>query len=186
MKMSIFGMLFILVVLTVGPLVYFNGGAAYMDDWFGQSKTSASDSLKSKLNTDVIYAPVTTDKKVKVYKWKDKNGIWQFGNSPPPGLAGVESMTLQPNMNIMKPIDLPEEQEDEVGDRYGVVSLKDKNGGDKSSSKKGKKDEDSVGISKESLENPYAPESISELLQSSKNIQKMLDSRQQQQSNAVK
>ncbi|MDH5516474.1 MAG: DUF4124 domain-containing protein [Gammaproteobacteria bacterium] len=182
MKMSIFGMLFILLALTVGPLVYFNGGAAFMDDWFAQSKT-ASTSLKAKLNTDVVYAPVTTDQKVKVYKWKDQNGIWQFGNAPPPGQAGVESMTLQPNVNIMKALDLPEQQADEVNSRFGVVSLKNRDGKNK---RDDKADEDSVGISKESLENPYAPESISELLQSSKNIQKLLDSRQQQQSQAVK
>ncbi|MDH5394010.1 MAG: hypothetical protein OEY11_12550 [Gammaproteobacteria bacterium] len=182
MKLSIFGMLFILVAMTVGPLVYFNGGAEYLDGLLGQSRHATSASLKPKLNTDVVYAPVTTDKKVKVYKWKDENGIWQFGNSPPAGLAGVESMTLQPNVNIMKSLELGEDDEAETNRRLGVVSLKDARAND--SKAKDKKDKDSVGISQESLDNPYAPDSISELLQSSKNIQKMLESRQQQQRNA--
>jgi len=176
MKMSIFGMLFILVALTVGPLVYFNGGAEYLDSMFSKK------SNKPRINRDVVYAPVTTDERVKVFKWKDENGVWQFGNSPPPGLAGVESMTLQPNMNIMKPIDVPEDSSDERTGRSGVVSL----GHDFNTGKsKDKKDKDGVGISKESLENPYAPESISELMKSSQNLQGVLNQRQQQQQNSL-
>ena len=170
MKMSIFGMLFILIVMTVGPLVYFNGGAEYMDGLFSKS-------AKPKIVKDVVYAPVTTDEKVKVFKWKDENGIWQFGSAPPPGTRGVETMTLQPNVNIMQPIDLPEEEQQES--RSGVVRLGDSKGSSKYS-KDGEKD-DSVSISQESLDNPYAPDSISELFKSSKNIQKMLNNREQQQ-----
>lgn len=176
MKMSIFGMLFILVALTVGPLVYFNGGSEYLNSMF--SKTPKS---KIEINRDVVYAPVTTDERVKVFKWKDENGVWQFGNSPPPGLAGVETMTLQPNVNIMKSIDVPEEEPEERR-RTGVVSL----GHDyKSNSSKDKKDKNGVGISKESLENPYAPDSISELMKSSQNLQGVLNQRQQLQQNAL-
>jgi len=169
MKMSIFGMLFILVALTVGPLVYFNGGSEYLSSMFSKSN-------KPQINRDVVYAPVTTDERVKVFKWKDENGVWQFGGSPPPGTRGVETMTLQPNMNVMKPIDIPEE-ESESG-RSGVVSLGYDN---KSGRSKDKKDKDGVGISKESLENPYAPDSISELMKSSQNLQGVLNQRQQMQ-----
>ena len=169
MKMSIFGMLLILVILTVGPLVYFNGGVSYFDGWFSQS-------AKSRLNKDVVYGPATTDKKVTVFKWKDENGVWQFGNTPPPGLAGVETMTLQPNMNIMKPIDIPEDNPQ--SGPSGMVRL----GHDYDSGRsKDKKNKNEVGISKESLENPYAPESISELVNSAGNLQNVLDGRQQQQ-----
>ena len=174
MKMSIFGMLFILVALTVGPLVYFNGGSEYLNSMFSKPN-------KPKINRDVVYAPVTTDERVKVFKWKDENGVWQFGNTPPPGLAGVETMTLQPNVNIMKSIDVPEEEPEERS-RSGVVSL----GHDfKSGSSKDKKDKKGVGISKESLENPYAPDSISELMKSSQNLQGVLNQRQQQQQNVL-
>ena len=176
MKMSIFGMLFILIAMTVGPLVYFNGGADYINGIFSKSAKP-----KIELNKDVVYAPVTTDEKVKVLKWKDENGVWQFGNAPPPGTRGVETITLQPNVNIMQPIDLPEEQEQQ-NSRSGVVRLGDKRGSSKYSNDKEK--DDSVGMSKESLENPYAPDSISELFKSSGNIQQMLNNRQQQQLNS--
>ena len=177
MKLSIFGMLFVLIALAVGPLVYFNGGKEYLD---GMVNSGSSVTGIPKLNKDIVYAPVTTDKKVKVYKWKDKNGIWQFGGNPPVGLAGVETMSLQPNVNIMKPIDLPEEVTISNSGNGSVVSLR--KGKDKTKDDKGKRDNDGVGISQESLDNPYAPESISELFKSSKNIQNLLNNRQQSQS----
>ena len=176
MKLSIFGMLFVLIMLVVGPLVYFNGGDKYIKGWFSPAPAPTAN---LKLNKDVVYAPVTTDRKVKVFKWKDKNGVWQFGNAPPPGLAGVETMTLQPDVNIMKSFDVPGQvAEKEDSGRIGMVNLRQSI---EDAKKKAKRDDDGVGISQESLDNPYAPDSISELMNSSKNIQKMLNNRHQSQ-----
>jgi len=176
MKLSIFGMLFVLIMLVVGPLVYFNGGDKYIKDWFSPSPAPKAN---LKLNRDVVYAPVTTDRKVKVFKWKDENGVWQFGNAPPVGLAGVETMTLQPDMNIMKSFEVPGQvAEKQDSGRVGMVNLRQ---AIEDAKKKGKRDDDGVGISQESLDNPYAPDSISELMNSSKNIQKMLNNRHQSQ-----
>lgn len=180
MKMSIFGMLFILVAFAVGPLVYFNGGKEYLNELFFSSVTTKS--AVPALNKDIIYAPVTTDTKVKVFKWKDENGIWQFGSAYPAGLAGVETMTLQPNMNIMQPIEVPSDESDVSNGPSGLVSLRKGKESDSTSKVEKDKGDDAVGISQESLDNPYAPESISELFKSSKNLQKMLDNRHQQQS----
>jgi len=171
MKMSIFGMLMILIVLTVGPLIYFNGGLEYLD---GMMNTSS----KPKLNRDVVYAPVTTDEKVTVYKWKDENGVWQFGSIVPPGVD-AQPMTLQPNVNVMKPVDIPEVAEDRRG--TGVVSIGEAREIIRSKNGKGKDGEEEFGISKDSLENPYAPESISELLNTTKGLQGVLNNRQQMQ-----
>ena len=181
MKMSIFGMLFILVVLALGPLVYFNGGKEYLSELLF-SRTPTKSSSIPELNKDVTYSPVTTDTKVKVYKWKDKNGIWQFGNAPPVGLAGVESMTLQPNMNIMKAIEVPEKGDVASNGPTGLISIGKGDTDDKKSKEDRGKDDGDIGISQESLDNPYAPESISELFKSSKNLQNFLNNRQQQQS----
>ncbi|MDH5424844.1 MAG: DUF4124 domain-containing protein [Gammaproteobacteria bacterium] len=178
MKMSIFGMLFILILLTVGPLIYFNGGEQYIKEWLF---SSPGNTTTPELNTEVTYAPVTTDEKITVYKWKDKNGVWQFGNAPPPGLAGVESMTLQPDVNIMKSIPVSAAEKTQEG-HSGVVSIR--GGKPVESSGNDQRDNDGVGISQESLDNPYAPDSIKELFNSSKNIQQMLDNRQQQQLNS--
>lgn len=175
MKSSIFGMLFILIALTVGPLIYFNGGDKYLDKWL-----SSPAKPKLELNRDVVYAPVTTDEKVEIFKWKDENGVWQFGSTPPPGQQGVESMMLQPNVNVMKPVEVPEkEQATQSGSR--VVRLNDIE-----PKRKTGKDDDSFGISKDSLENPYAPESVSELLDTTKNLQGVLNNRQQLQQSVGK
>lgn len=182
MKMSIFGMLFILIALAVGPLVYFNGGKEYIHELLFAPAASSRSNVP-RLNKDVIYSPVTTDKKIKVYKWKDANGIWQFGNAPPAGLANVESMTLQPNMNIMKSIEVTKSEEVAADSSpSGLVSIRGGKSADKGAKANRGEDDGKVGISQESIDNPYAPESISELFKSSKNIQKMLDGRHQQQS----
>lgn len=174
-------MLFILVALTVGPLVYFNGGKEYLSELLF-SRTPTKSSSIPELNKDIIYSPVTTDTKVKVYKWKDENGIWQFGNAPPVGLAGVESLTLQPNMNIMKAIEVPVNKEVASSGPSGLIRI-GKGGTDGKESKDGRgKDDGGIGISQESLDNPYSPESISELFKSSKNLQEFLNNREQQQS----
>jgi len=170
MKMSIFGMLLLLVALTVGPLIYFNGGADFLS---GMTKTSKSN--LPDINRDVVYAPVTTDEKVTIYKWKDENGVWQFGSIVPPGIV-AEPMTLQPNVNVMKPVDVIEEKENRRG--TGLVSIGEERKFSSSKDNKDKDDEEEFGISKESLENPYAPESISELLNTTKGLQGLFNNRQ--------
>lgn len=175
MKMSIFGMLLILIALTAGPLIYFNGGSEYLD---GMMDTPS----KPKLNRDVVYAPVTTDEKVTVYKWKDENGVWQFGSIVPPGVD-AQPMTLQPNVNVMKPVDLPETVEDRRG--TGVVSIGEAREIIRSKSDKDK-DGEEFGISKDSLENPYAPESITDLMNTTQSLQGVLNNRQQMQQSVGK
>lgn len=160
-------MLLTLIVLTVGPLAYFK--------WGGQEYLASMGSPKSdsKINRDVVYAPVTTDQKVKVYKWKDENGVWQFGSIPPNGVSDIQVMNLQPNVNIMKPVDVPvAEEEIRSG---GVITMTGE-------SKNGSTSKDPL----DALENPYAPENVADLIKNTQNIQNMLDSRQQAQENALK
>jgi len=172
MKMSIFGMLFILTALTVGPLIYFNGGADFLSDM------TKSKSGRPEINRDIVYAPVTTDEKVTVYKWKDENGVWQFGSIVPPGVK-AEPMTLQPNVNVMKPVDVPEVIEDRRG--TGLVSIGKEREFISSKKNENKDEKEEFGISEESLENPYAPESISELLNTTKGLQGVFNNRQSSQ-----
>ena len=173
MKMSIFGMLVLLIALTVGPLIYFNGGADFLS---GMTKTKPAG--LPDINRDVVYAPVTTDEKVTVYKWKDENGVWQFGSIVPPGIE-AQPMTLQPNVNVMKPVDVPEAKEDRRG--TGLVSIGKERQFSSVKDGKDKDDKEEFGISEESLENPYAPESISELLKTTKGLQGMFNNRQSSQ-----
>jgi hypothetical protein len=41
------------------------------------------------------------------YKWKDKEGVWHFGDEIPPEVTHVIAVTVNPNANIMK--SLPKE-----------------------------------------------------------------------------
>ena len=36
------------------------------------------------------------------YKWKDKNGVWQFTQEPPPEEASAEVVSVNPNANIIQ------------------------------------------------------------------------------------
>jgi len=45
-----------------------------------------------------------------VYKWRDENGIMQFTNTPPPEARNVEAVELTPNINIVKAVEVPEEE----------------------------------------------------------------------------
>lgn len=158
MKSSITSMLIALIALTVIPIVYFYGDDFDLMEFLSKPFKKDKDS--------VDYSPVTSNKKVTVFKWKDENGVWQFGNAPPPGQAGVETMTLRPDTNIMKPVAVPE-AEDEKGGPTGLVSLGGK------------------GLSKESLEDPYSPDSVKDLMNNTMDIKNNLENRQQQQEKAL-
>lgn len=47
-----------------------------------------------------LSAAKTKPEKVKVYKWKDKDGVWQFSNMPV-DVEGVQVMELEGAINIM-------------------------------------------------------------------------------------
>ncbi len=53
---------------------------------------------------------VTTDEKVQVYKWRDQYGVMQFTNTPPPQTRQAELIELTPNTNIVKSVEVPEEE----------------------------------------------------------------------------
>lgn len=45
----------------------------------------------------------TTKQKISVYKWRDEQGSWQFGNEPPQGVA-YELLELDPDTNVLPAI----------------------------------------------------------------------------------
>ncbi len=73
------------------PMAFFSGGGT---SEFAKLKAKAPKGLSS----------VVTDEKVQVYKWRDKNGVMQFSNTPPPDSAKSEKVELNPNSNIIKAI----------------------------------------------------------------------------------
>ena len=100
MKSKIIMMLVVLAGFAVTPMImkgefdpmaFFSGGGS---SEFSKLKAKAPKGLSS----------VVTDEKVQVYKWRDKNGVMQFSNAPPPGSAKGEMIELNPNSNIIEAI----------------------------------------------------------------------------------
>ena len=112
MKSTIISMLIVLVVLAVVPMV-FMGDGDLMSGFFGggDGKESIA-SLKAKAPKNVSNA--VTDREVKLYKWVDENGVTQFSQTPPPMGGEHESMTLQPDTNLMKAFKPPETEEQQA------------------------------------------------------------------------
>lgn len=112
MKSTIVSMLIVLVVLAVVPMI-FMGDNDLMSGFFGSGDGKESiASLKAKAPKNL--SNVTTDKKVKVYKWVDENGVMQFSQTPPDLGGEHESMTLKPDTNLMKAFKAPEQEEQQA------------------------------------------------------------------------
>ena len=106
MKFLIFKMLVTLGILIAMPLIYmgkldpmslFSGGVSEIS----VLKEKAPKNLTS----------VVTDEKVQVYKWRDKNGVMQFSNTPPPAEKQAEQVELNPNSNLIQAVKIPVEEE---------------------------------------------------------------------------
>ena len=110
MKFKIFAMLVILGVLSVMPMIYMGkfDPMAFFDSRLSKGVSELKD-LKAKV-PDSLSSGVT-DKKVQVYKWRDKNGIMQFSNTPPPTGGDAEQIELNPNKNIVQAVKIPEKEE---------------------------------------------------------------------------
>ena len=112
MKFKIFTMLVTLGVLSVVPMIYMGkfDPMAFFDS--GLSK-GVSEFKALKASVPGSLSNVVPDKKVQVYKWRDKNGIMQFSNTPPPNVTNAESVSVDPNHNLVKAINIPEKEESE-------------------------------------------------------------------------
>ena len=110
MKLKIFTMLVILGILSVMPMIYMGkfDPMAFFDSRLSKGVSELKD-LKAKV-PDSLSSGVT-DKKVQVYKWRDKNGIMQFSNTPPPTGDAAEQIELNPNKNIVQAVKIPEKEE---------------------------------------------------------------------------
>ena len=67
------------------------------------------DALLEDLSPATAVVEKSPAKPVKVYKWQDKNGIWQFGSQPVDG-EDVEVMELDGNINIVAAFQIPEDK----------------------------------------------------------------------------
>jgi preprotein translocase subunit SecF len=105
MKSTIISMLVVLCVLVTVPLFLF--GDDGMLARFGIDFSGGSD-MRAKAPKNLTN--VTTDQKVQVYKWRDEYGVMQFTNTPPPEGQQAEMVELTPNTNIVKAVEIPEQE----------------------------------------------------------------------------
>jgi len=110
MKLKILSMLIILGILSVTPMIYMGkfNPVEFLDSGFS-SGASEFEKLKAKAPGNLT--SVVTDEKVQVYKWRDKNGVMQFGSTPPPGVSNARQVALNPNSNVVKAVKVPVKEE---------------------------------------------------------------------------
>lgn len=110
MKSKIIMMLVILGILSVTPMIYMGkfDPMAFIDSGF---KGGSSEFAKLKAKAPKNLTSVVTDKKVQVYKWRDKNGVMQFSNTPPAG-GGSETIELNPDHNLIQAVKVPVEEKE--------------------------------------------------------------------------
>jgi hypothetical protein len=105
MKSTIISMIIVLCVLAIIPMFLLDDNSVVAR--FGLDVFSGSDE-HAKLPKNLT--SVTTDEKVQVYKWRDQYGVMQFTNTPPPQTQQAELVELTPNTNIIKAVEVPEEE----------------------------------------------------------------------------
>jgi len=105
MKSTIISMIIVLCVLAIIPMFLIGENSVMAR--FGLDIFSGSD---ERAKAPKNLTSVTTDEKVQVYKWRDQYGVMQFTNTPPPQTQQVEMVELTPNTNIIKAVEVPEDE----------------------------------------------------------------------------
>ena len=110
MKFKIFTMLVTLGILSVVPMIYMGkfDPMAFFDSGLS---TGMSEFKNLKAKAPKSLSNAVTSEKVQVYKWRDKNGIMQFSNTPPLTGGDTEKVVLEPNKNIIQAVKIPEKEE---------------------------------------------------------------------------
>ena len=108
MSFKILSMLVTLGILSVLPLIYMGkfDPMAFFESGFDPGGFSQSEIKPLNKLTNVV-----TDEKVQVYKWRDKNGVMQFSNTPPPAESNAEQIVLDPNSNVVQAVKVPVKKE---------------------------------------------------------------------------
>jgi hypothetical protein len=117
MKSTIISMIIVLCVLAIIPMFLLDDNSVVAR--FGLDVFSGSDE-HAKLPKNLT--SVTTDEKVQVYKWRDQYGVIQFTNTPPPQTQQAELVVLTPDTNIVKAVEVPEEEPEQK--RSGPAVMK--------------------------------------------------------------
>ena len=128
MKFKIVSMLVTLAMITALPMIYmgqFNPLALIQGAGSETSEIARLQTMAPKNLSNAV-----TDEKLQLYKWRDKNGVMQFSNTPPPATANAEQVVLNPNHNVVQAVNVtaPAEQQQlqqvETQNPYTVKGMK--------------------------------------------------------------
>jgi len=106
MKFKILSLLVTLGFLSVMPMIYI--GKLNPLAFFDSGLDNGLSELKAKAPEN--FSNAVTEEKVSVYKWRDKNGVMQFSNTPPASGAVAELIVLKPNSNIVQAVKIPQQE----------------------------------------------------------------------------
>jgi hypothetical protein len=106
MKFKILSLLVTLGFLSVMPMIYI--GKLNPLAFFDSGLDNGLSELKAKAPEN--FSNAVTEEKVSVYKWRDKNGVMQFSNTPPASGAVAELIVLNPNSNIVQAVKIPQQE----------------------------------------------------------------------------
>ena len=112
MKFKIFSMLVILGFLSIMPMIYM-GKFDPMTTIDSMLSSGSSEIKKLKAKAPKSLTSVIQDEKVKVYKWRDENGVMQFSNTPPADGGQAEQIEVNPNKNVVDAVKVPVAEEPE-------------------------------------------------------------------------
>ena len=117
MKSTIISMIIVLCVLAIIPM-FLLGDNSLLARFGLDVFTGSGETAKPPEN----FTTVTTDEKVQVYKWRDQYGVMQFTNTPPPQTRQAELVVLTPDTNIVKAVEVPEQEPEQK--RSGPAVMK--------------------------------------------------------------
>jgi len=110
MKLLVFKMFVTLGIIIALPLIYMGkfDPVSFFDS-VSSGGMSEFNALKAKAPKNL--SSVVSDEKVQIYKWRDKYGVMQFTNTPPPADKNAEQVELNPNSNIIQAVKIPVKDE---------------------------------------------------------------------------
>ena len=151
MKFKIILMLIILGIVSALPMIYTGkfDPVALLDLDF--SPNLGMDRLGAKVSKK--YSSVVTDEKVKLYKWRNADGVMQFTSDPPPSTIAAEQIELNPNSNVIPAIKISKKE----------VKVESK------------------PVAKTKIANPYAAKEMKKMMDDARGVEAMLQQRNEQQ-----
>lgn len=100
-----------------------------------------------------------------VYKWKNKQGTWQFSSAPPPKEMAFTSTVYDQNMNVIQAVKTP--------------SIAEKKPEEAEEQEEPEDEVSSGGLS--NLGKAYSPEKVKKLFDDANNLESLLNNRAKQQ-----